>query len=340
MRALILRSVVAVVVVAAGSVRADCATQADSQADSVSILGDDTGWAGGASPEFAAQRLSVSANFTCAATGTSCTGSPRWGGTVWLAFAGAHDATIGVERTQRDAGCSPDLSLATTLDGTGGTMTCLFNGVMGGMHGVVGAQSGCYSSGATSLSNEVFSTQEFTTPPGMQEPDFIVAVSFKKKSDAPVIHGSPTDKTVPVGVPFRLAGAHVTPAGTDVVTFRIEGAGASFSRSYSADPNSPPRDLGYAWFQDTDDTSASYVTLTQPGSFQYWVELNGVKSKVLTFTAVTWLDGNPPASGAGGGSGANTGGGSGSSGDAPRSGCSSVGGALMLGALALLRRRR
>ena len=141
-------------------------------------------------------------------------------------------------------------------------------------------------------------------------------------------------------VNFEAAGAHVTPAGTDVVTFRIEGAGASFSRSYSADPNSTPRDLGYAWFQDTDDTSASYVTLTQPGSFQYWVELNGVKSKVLTFTAVTWLDGNPPASGAGGGSGANTGGGSGSSGDAPRSGCASVGGALMLGVLALLRRRR
>lgn len=146
----------------------------------------------------------------------------------------------------------------------------------------------------------------------------------------------PVGQAVHLGAPFS-----VTPAPTEPVTIRIQGAGIDFTRSYTL----PLAELGRA-----DRVSANLygrdfsamVTPSAPGVIRFWVEFAGSRSAEKTFTAVaSGASGGGGGSASGGGSGA-TGGGTSATGggNTMNTGCSASGVMLPFLMLGLVLRRR
>ncbi len=307
---------VAVVVVSSASAMADCSYQAGSAPSGLSDVGPYT------DPKniyLGTDTLAVSVAFTCSNSGTSCD-MPKWSGTIKLVYAEAPDFEAQWNRYDMTGGCMfPPFFSNAGWPAPGGTVPCTFPGVAG-VNVKVASRGSC--SGQGYMIDDWRYSSNVVVPPALED------LSLNMKGNYPGARA--TLSSVPVGVPFRVYGINAIPAGSDVVTIRVEGAGISFTRTYGAktDSTGKPQSISLDWGNDPDDSAS--IVAKQVGDFQLWAELNGVKSKVVTLHADTRSESSGSSSGGGSGGG---------TGNTPSGGCSSVGvGGLALAAL-LLRRR-
>jgi hypothetical protein len=141
------------------------------------------------------------------------------------------------------------------------------------------------------------------------------------------ITGVAQPNAIPVGQRVALNAPFAVELATDEpATVRVQGAGVDWVRAYRFSP----RRNADAVVQELQRDPAARFVFTQPGTVAMTVELAGARSREATFTVV---------SGAGGGSGGGSAGTGGGSSPPMELGCNAGGGVLLLGMLALFRRR-
>jgi hypothetical protein len=137
--------------------------------------------------------------------------------------------------------------------------------------------------------------------------------------------------SIPVGFRVALDAPFSVELATDEPALvRVQGAGVDWSKTYRF----PERRSADAVMQAVKADAEARFVFTQPGAVAMTVELAGVRSKAATFAVVAG------SSTGGGGGGAGMTGGGGGADTSPQLGCTTAHGGLLLGALALVGRRR
>ncbi|MFT3713209.1 MAG: hypothetical protein QM817_36605 [Archangium sp.] len=306
-----MRALVACVVLcAAHAARANCSVNSTA-ATAIADAGVDL--TATSDPFIGTWNVQATLDVQCTDMGTSCnTSTMQWDGNVTVVFEQAQDFVVSILNST----CA--WSPTRAANGNGG---CVMSGIRG-VHGKVRGWGRCSENGGASSMTDYVYTRDFVAPPTLTPSASTIFFSKTRFAIGP--------NDIRVGDTFRLMSGEVWPAGTDTVTFRVEGAGMSVTQRYGAaiETSGAPKSQATAWAYDPASVDA---VVTQPGDFQFWVELNGVKSEVRTFHANATSTG---AGGGGGGSQASTGGGGGGS-TMPSGGCS-VGGIEAMVLLALL----
>jgi hypothetical protein len=271
--------------------------------------------AGAGSPDISGvNKPLVSWNITCPPQSAACPNVPS--------------ANLTSLRTEFAAQPTERYAQGSGFQGASGT------GPLPGFGDVV--NGGHFQFSALAECNNVGSFVRLTSAPVVFKPVLVGTFFFVSERDgSDAIVGTFPANEIPVGKRVELrAPFEVWLAANEAVEVRVEGAGVSWSKSYSFPTR--PSSASAATTAMRDDPAARF-TFSQPGPVTVSMTLAGVKSNDAVFTVVNASGSSGGGSGSGGGGGASStgGGGGGTAG-----GCVAAPGLLPLLALVLWRRRQ